>query len=123
MNYMLALIDRSMNDSRDILSSKEDVPGAPHLNSHSVPGKPKDSLAKSAALDMVVSTAEQGLGTLDPTASATTTLPVTTTPTITTGSISSGVFTECALAMLSTRLGQQCEERAKDRCHNEELSQ
>ena len=47
----------------------------------------------------------------------------TTTPTITAASITNEVLNECALATLSTRLGQQGEERAKDRCQFKELSQ
>ena len=49
--------------------------------------------------------------------------PAATTTTIATDSIPSRVLTECALAALSTGLGQQGEERAKDRCHIKELSQ
>ena len=62
-------------------------------------------------------------GTLSLTAPATMVSPATTTTTITAGSIPSGVFTECALAALSNRLGQQGKERAKDRYHIEELFQ
>ena len=43
--------------------------------------------------------------------------------TITPGTILSEVSTECTLAALSTRLGQQGEEREKDRCYIGELSQ
>ena len=49
--------------------------------------------------------------------------PTATTTTIMAGSLSSGISTECALATLSTRLGQQGKERAKDRHGIDEISQ
>ena len=108
-----------MNDSRDILSGKEDALEVPCLCSHSELGKPEDPAAESMALEMI----NQGPGTLPPTAPAMVASPAATTPTITTCSIPSGVLTEFAIAALSTRLGQQGEERAKDRYSIEELSQ
>ena len=106
---MLAPIEVSRDDFRDILSSREDMLEVPHLHSHSVLGKPE--------------TVEQGPGTLPPTVPATMASPATTTTTITAGSIPSRASTGCALAVLSTRLGQQAKERAKDRHCIEELSQ
>ena len=111
-----------MNDSRDILSSREDAPEAPHLCSHSVLGKLEDPVAVYCPRDSHLH-CRAGSGALPPTAPATTASLAATTPTITAASIPSGILTECALAALSTRLGQQCEERAKDRHHIEELSQ
>ena len=93
MNCALAPIKESMNDSKDILSGREDALEAPHLYSHSVLGKPEDPAAESAAPEMVVSTAEQGPGTLPPTVSATMASPAATTPTITACSIPSRVST------------------------------
>ena len=50
--------------------------------------------------------------------------PATTTlATITMATNQSTALTECTLALLSTRLGQQGKERARSKCHNEELSQ
>ena len=123
VNCMLAPIEDSMNDSRDILSGTEDTLEVPCLCRHSIPGKPEDLMAESAALGMVVYTSEQGPCALPPTAPATMASPATTTPTITAASILSGVLTEDALAVLSTMLGQQGTERAKDRCHFKELLQ
>ena len=102
MNCTLAPIEKSMNDSRDILSGREDVLEVHHLCSNSVLGKPKDLGAESTAPETV----EQGPGTLPPTAPATTASPAATTSTITAGSIPSGILTECTLAALSTQLGQ-----------------
>ena len=123
MNCTLALIKESMNDSRDILSGREDALEVPHLCSQSVLGKPEDLAAEPAALEMVIKTTEQGPWVLPLTAPATIVSPAATIPTITTAPISSGVSNECALAALSSRLGQQGEERAKDRCCIKELSQ
>ena len=120
VNCTLAPIEKIMNNSRDILSGREDMPEVPCIHSQTVLGKPEDPMAEPAALETVVDTAEQ---TLPPTAPATMASPATTTPTITTVSIPSEVLTECALAALSTRLGQKGEERAKDKCHIKELSQ
>ena len=123
VNCSLAPIKDSMNDSRDILSGREDMPEVPHLCSHSVLRKPEDPTTESAALWTVVYTSEQSPGALLPTVPATIVSPATTTPTITTASIPSGVLTEGVLAVLSTRLGQQGKKRAKDRCCIKELSQ
>ena len=133
-----------MNNPRDILSGREDVPEVPQLCSPSIPGRTEDDTEESALLGMVIyiskqgpgalpptvpattasaDTSEQGPGALPPTVPATTASAAATTPTITVASIPSRVSTEDALAVLSTRLGQQGEERAKDRCHIEKLSQ
>ena len=63
-NCALAPIEESMNDSRDILSSREDVLKVPCLCSHSILGKPEDTIAEPAALEMVVYSAGQGPGAL-----------------------------------------------------------
>ena len=120
---MLAPIEDSVNDPRDILSRRQDMLDVPHLCSHSILVKHEDLTAESAALGMVIYISEQGPGGLPPSVPATTASPAATTPTITTASIPSGVLTEGVLAVLSTRLGQQGEERAKDRCCIKELSQ
>ena len=65
---------------------------------------------------------KQGPGTLPPTVPATIASPAATTTTITADSIPSKVLTECALAALPTRLGEQGKDRTKDR-HCIELSQ
>ena len=111
INYALPPIGESANDSRDTLSGREDVPEVPLLHSQSVLGKPEDLAVEPAALETV----KQGPGILPPTVPATM-ASATTTTTITTGPIPSRASTECALAALSSRLGQQGEERAKDRC-------
>ena len=104
----------SANDSRDPLFCSGEEPKVPCLHSQSVPGKPEDLAAEPTAPEPVT----QGPGTLVLTMPATMASTATTTTTIT-----RGVSMECALAVLSTRLGQQGEERATDRCHIEELSQ
>ena len=81
-------------------------------HSQSVPGKPEDLAAEPAPPEWV----RQGSGTLALAVPATIASLATTTNTITTG-----VLMGCALAVLSTRLGQQGKERAKDRCLIEEL--
>ena len=112
MNCMLAPIGDSVNDPRDILSNREYMLEEPSLCSHSIPEKPEDPTAESASLGMVVYTSKQSPGGLPPTAQATMASPTTTTPTIMATSIPSRVPTEGALAVLSTRLGQQGKERA-----------
>ena len=123
MNCKLAPVEVNVNDSRDILSGREDLLEAPCLHSHSVLGKPEDPAAEHAAPETAINTADQGPGTMPLTVPATMVSPPATTPTITPASIPSRVSTECVLAAMSTRLGQQGKERAKDRCHIEELSQ
>ena len=112
-NCTLALMGESMNDSRDTLLCSEEALEVPHLHSQSVVGKPEDLVAEPVPPEPV----GQGSGTLAPTAAATTALPASTTTTTTTG-----VLMECAIAVSSSRLLQQGEERAKDRCHIVELS-
>ena len=104
----------SANDSRDTVSSSEEASEVPCLYSQSVPGKPEDPASEPVPPEPV----RQGSGTLAPTVPATMTSLAATTTTITTG-----VLMECALAVLFTRLGQQSEERAKDRCCIKELFQ
>ena len=112
-------MEESRDDVRDILSGREDIPEVPCLHGHSVPGKPDDLMAEPAAQETV----EQGPRTLPHSAPATTVSPAITMTTINPGTILSGVSTECTLAALSTRLGQQGEEREKDRCYIGELTQ
>ena len=123
VNCTPAPIEDSMNDSRDILSSRVDALEVPCLHSHSILGKPEDPTAESAALGMVVYPSEQGPVALPPRVPAIMASPAATTPTITMASIPSEVLTEDSQAVLSTRLGQQGKERAKDRCCIGELSQ
>ena len=111
-NCRLAPLAESRDDFRDILSGREDMLEVPHLHSHSVLVNPEDPAAEPA----VPETVEQGPGILSPTAPAMMASPAITTTIITAGSISNRVLMECALAALSTRLGQQGKERAKDRC-------
>ena len=113
-NCALALMGERTNDSRKPLSCSKEAVDVPHPHSQSVPGKPEDLAAEPMAPEPV----RQGPGTLALTVPATTSSPAATTTTITTG-----VLMGCALAVLSTRLGQQGEERATDRCHIEEFSQ
>ena len=88
-------------------------------------GKPEDATGEPVVLsDMIgISMAEQDPEALPLTAPTTIVLPAATTATITTASIPSMALTECALAALTTRLDQQGEERAKNRCQINELSQ
>ena len=120
---LLAPIREALNNCRDILPGKEDapcIPEAPQLHSQSISGKPEDPMAE---LDMiVVSMAEQGPEALLLAAPATTASLTATTATMSTASITTMASMECALTALSTRLGQQGEERAKDRCHIKEVS-
>ena len=119
MNWMIAHIGESTNDSTDTLSCSEEVLEVPHLHSQSLQGKPEYLVAESAASELV----DQGPWILAPAVPTTMVLTAANTIIITTGSIPSGVLMECALGVSSTRLGQQGKERAKDRCCIKELSQ
>ena len=105
VNCCLAPIEEALTESRDILSSKEDIhhgPEVPHLCNHSVPRKPEDAMGEPVVpADMIgVTVAEHRPEALPLTAPASTALPDATMAlaTIATASNLSMALTECNLA-------------------------
>ena len=111
-NCALALAKECTDESRDIPAWGVEGPAVPTQPGPSALGKPPavDNAAPVLAEHCIK---PQDRATQQKTASL-----ITTTTTITTGAP-----TECSLAVLSTRLGQQDEQSAKDRCQIDELLQ
>ena len=111
-NCALALAQKCADESRDIPA--QDVEGP------AVPTQPGPSaLDEPPAMDnAALVPAEHWIQPQDRATQQRTASLITTTKTITTGAA-----TECSLAVLSTRLGQQDEQSAKDRHWIDDLSQ
>ena len=112
-NCTLALTEESANETTDTPFCGREGPVVPGLHGLLVPAEPVHPAADNATPVPV----GQCPRPLDHTTPVTTASPSTITTTIT-----PGAATECALAVLSTRLGQQSEEMARDGGHTEELS-